>query len=52
MHSQLFRLNHLSSSFLLPRQYYLSDVGSTNGTYMQLAGPYAKVFHLSLGYGL
>jgi pSer/pThr/pTyr-binding forkhead associated (FHA) protein len=36
----------------LPCQYYLSDVGSTNGTYMQLAGPYAKVFHLSLGYVL
>jgi len=51
-HSSIsFTHTHLLLLLSLP-QYYLSDVGSTNGTYMQLAGPYAKVFHLSLGYVL
>lgn len=47
-----FTHTHLLLLLLSPAQYYLSDVGSTNGTYMQLAGPYAKVFYLSLGYVL
>lgn len=29
-------------------QYYLCDVGSTNGTYVQLVGPYAGTYKLTL----
>jgi pSer/pThr/pTyr-binding forkhead associated (FHA) protein len=29
-------------------QYYLCDVGSTNGTYIQLVGPYSGSYKLTL----
>ena len=31
------------------RRFYLSDLGSTNGTYMQLCGPYAGARALAIG---